>query len=138
VSLRWRGREVLSRMEQAENLAVNATMEEAVVYAKNNHEWQNRTSVLEGSIKIVEFGSREGSGSRGLWGSTDVRYALIHELGGVIRPTKAPALMFRIDGQFVRVQKVRIPARPYLRPAADAIYPRLPDNIRRARRKLGA
>jgi len=138
VSLRWRGREVVSRMERAENLAVNATMEEAVVYAKNNHEWQNRTSVLEGSIKIVEFASREGSGSRGLWGSTDVRYALIHELGGVIRPTKAPALMFRIDGQFVRVQQVRIPARPYLRPAADAIYPRLPDNIRRARRKLNA
>lgn len=138
MSLRWRGREVVSRMERAENLAVNATMEEAVVYAKNNHEWQNRTSVLEGSIKIVEFASREGSGSRGLWGSTDVRYALIHELGGVIRPTKAPALMFRIDGQFVRVQQVRIPARPYLRPAADAIYPRLPDNIRRARRKLNA
>lgn len=46
-------------------------------------------------------------------------YARIQELGGVIRATNAEALVFEIDGHFVQVKAVTIPARPYLRPAAD-------------------
>ena len=55
-------------------------------------------------------------------------YARIHELGGVIRPVHAKALYFQVMGQagvrksaaritggdWVMVQKVNIPARPYL------------------------
>lgn len=47
-------------------------------------------------------------------------YARIQELGGVIRATNAPALRFQAeDGNWVVVKAVTIPARPYLRPAAD-------------------
>lgn len=47
-------------------------------------------------------------------------YARIQELGGVIHATNAPALHFQTDdGQWHTVQAVTIPARPYLRPAAD-------------------
>lgn len=47
-------------------------------------------------------------------------YARIQELGGVIRATNAPALHFQTkDGQWHTVKAVTIPARPYLRPAAD-------------------
>lgn len=47
-------------------------------------------------------------------------YARIQELGGVIRATNAPALRFQTDdGEWHIVKAVTIPARPYLRPAAD-------------------
>lgn len=46
--------------------------------------------------------------------------ARIQELGGVIKATNAPALVFQTDdGQWHHVKAVTIPARPYLRPAAD-------------------
>lgn len=47
-------------------------------------------------------------------------YARIQELGGTIRATNAPALRFQTDdGEWHIVKAVTIPARPYLRPAAD-------------------
>lgn len=130
-SLRWDGDAITARMRAAQINGVNKTMAEAVQQAKNNHAWNNQTGVLEGSIKIAEFARVDGAGVVGTWGSTDVRYALIHELGGVIVPVRAQALKFKLpDGSFRIVKSVRIPARPYLRPAADAIYPKLAGNIR--------
>jgi phage gpG-like protein len=130
-SLTWNGPALTAKMRQAQIDGVNATMAQCVVQAKNNHAWQNQTGILEGSIKIAENARPDGVGVVGTWGSTDVRYALIHELGGVIVPVRAQALKFRLpDGSFRIVKSVTIPARPYLRPAADAIYPRLAGNIR--------
>ncbi len=40
--------------------------------------------------------------------------ARIHQLGGVITPVKAKALVFRAGGKTVFAKKVTIPARPYL------------------------
>jgi phage gpG-like protein len=132
-SLRWEGDAITRRMRDAQKLGVNATMAECVKQAKSNHSWQNQTGVLEGSIKIADFAREDGVGVVGTWGSTDVRYALIHELGGVIVPVRAQALKFRLpDGSFRIVKSVTIPARPYLRPAADAVYPQLAGNIRKA------
>lgn len=120
-------------MRAAQIHGVNKTMSACVVHAKNNHAWKNRTGVLEGSIDIAEFAHAEGDGVEGRWGSKDVRYALIHELGGVIVPVKAQALAIpQPDGSVRFVKKVTIPARPYLRPAADANYPQLVANIREA------
>lgn len=132
-SLNWNGPALTRRMLEAQKLGVNATMAACVQQAKANHAWKNQTGVLEGSIKIAEFARQEGAGVTGTWGSTDVRYALIHELGGVIVPVRAQALRFkRPDGSFRIVKSVTIPARPYLRPAADAVYPQLAANIRKA------
>jgi len=130
MTLDWRGPAVSAKMLQAQLYGVNKTLAQAVEHAKRNHAWQNRTGTLEGSISIAEFARKVGAGVHGGWGSKDVRYALIHELGGRIVPRNAPALMFEVDGQFVRTQQVTIPARPYLRPAADATYPQLAANIR--------
>ena len=130
MTLIWRGAEVMGKMARAQIFGINKTMAEAVEHPKRNHTWQNRTGTLEGSISIAEFAHREGTGIRGLWGSKDVRYALIHELGGKIVPKTAPKLKFQIGGSWVTVDEVNIPARPYLRPAADAVYPRLAANIR--------
>lgn len=132
-SLRWNGDALTAKMRQAQKVGVNATMAEAVQQAKTNHAWNNQTGVLEGSIKIAEFAREDAAGVVGTWGSTDVRYALIHELGGVIVPVRAKALKIpQPDGSFRFVKSVRIPARPYLRPAADAVYPKLAANIRKA------
>lgn len=132
-SLKWNGPALTAKMRAAQKLGVNVTMSACVQQAKANHAWQNQTGILEGSIKIADFAREDGAGVVGSWGSTDVRYALIHELGGVIVPVRAQALKFKLpDGSFRIVKSVRIPARPYLRPAADAIYPQLAGNIRKA------
>lgn len=53
---------------------------------------------------------------------SNIIYARIHELGGVIKPKKGKYLKFQMGGHWIMVKKVKIPARPYLRPAiADHI-----------------
>ena len=130
MTLIWRGDEVMGKMARAQIFGINKTMAEAVEHAKRNHTWQNRTGTLEGSISIAEFAHVSGTAVRGTWGSKDVVYALIHELGGKIVPVRAKRLVFQIGGAWRSVLSVTIPARPYLRPAADATYPRLAANIR--------
>jgi phage gpG-like protein len=44
---------------------------------------------------------------------TNVKYAAIHQYGGVIR-ARAKALRFRIGKQHVTVKAVRMPARPFI------------------------
>lgn len=137
-SLRWEGDGFSARMRAAQKLGINKTMSDCVRQAKSNHAWQNQTGVLEGSTKIAEFAREDGTGVVGTWGSTDVRYALIHELGGVIVPVRAKALAIpQPDGSVRFVKSVTIPARPYLRPAADALYPQLAGNIRAFFEKAG-
>ena len=132
MALKWLGPAVTERLARAQILGVNGTLAAAVNHAKRNHDWQNRTGTLEGSIGVQDFARAEGRGVRGSWGSRDARYALIHELGGTIVPKRAKALVFEIGGEVVRVMKVVIPARPYLRPAGDVEYPRLARRIARA------
>ncbi len=132
MTLNWEGQKVTAKLRRAMVTGINRTMAAAVVHAKSNHDWENRTGTLEGSIDIVEFAQATPTGAQGTWGSRDVAYALIHELGGVIKPVKAKALSFEIDGEFVTVKQVTMPARPYLRPAGDAEYPKLAGRIRKA------
>ncbi|MBZ0164569.1 MAG: phage morphogenesis protein [Notoacmeibacter sp.] len=135
MAVKWLGKQVSKKMRAAQIKGVNATMAACVTEAKRNHDWNNRTGVLEGSIDIAEAAAAQSAsgGVKGVWGSKDVRYALIHELGGIIKPVRAKALMFRADdGTFVVASQVKMPARPYLRPAADKEYPKLAKRIRRA------
>lgn len=41
-------------------------------------------------------------------------YGAIHQLGGVIRPKTAAALVFQLGAELIHAQSVTIPARPYL------------------------
>jgi phage gpG-like protein len=132
-SLKWNGSKVTARMREAQIEGVNATMAACVQHAKRKHTWKNRTAILEGGIDIADYAAPHSSGVKGTWGVRDVVYARIHELGGTIRPKTAKALRFLLDdGTFAVVSQVTIPARPYLRPAADEQYPKLADRIRRA------
>ena len=132
-SLIWYGKAVTEKMRSAQIEGVNRTMAACVNEAKANHGWQNRTATLEGSIDIADYAASEADGVKGTWGSRDVLYALIHELGGIIKPKKAKALAIPQDDGSVRfVKSVEIPARPYLRPAADNQYPKLAGRIKAA------
>lgn len=138
-TLEWNGPAVTSRLKAAQIAGVNATMGACVVEAKGSHAWQNRTGILEGGIDVVDFAREDGAGVRGVWGVRDVRYALIHELGGVIVPKVAKALAIpQSDGSVRFAKSVKIPARPYLRPAADKTYPTLAGRIRVAYDKEGS
>ncbi|WPZ06577.1 hypothetical protein [Pelagerythrobacter marinus] len=146
-SLVWKGKALTDRMRRAQKVGVNATMSQCVKHAKSNHTWQNRTGVLEGSLGIAEYAREDAQGVVGHWGSQDVRHALIHELGGTIKHPGGTAYYIGEDGLAVFVSgsdpraaelpktkphDIIIPARPYLRPAADEYYPSLVDNIRAA------
>ncbi|MCB2225708.1 MAG: hypothetical protein KQH53_03440 [Desulfarculaceae bacterium] len=56
----------------------------------------------------------------------DAPYAGAQEYGAVITAQKAKYLKFRIQGQWVQVKRVVLPARPYLRPGRDAALEALP------------
>ena len=132
-NLDWQGAAVKDRLKAAQVVGVNQTMGACVVHAKNNHSWNNQTGVLEGGINVVDYGAATPEGVRGVWGVMDVRYALIMELGGVIKPVTAKALAIPLEGGGMAFAKsVTIPARPYLRPASDVEYPRLAGRIRKA------
>ena len=131
-SLVWHGEAITEKMRAAQLAGVNSTMGACVVHAKNNHSWQNRTGVLEGGINVIDYAREEGPGVVGTWGVFDVRYALIHELGGTITAKKAKALAIPVADGVRFVKSVNIPARPYLRPAGDQVYPSLASRIRNA------
>lgn len=69
-------------------------------------------AVLKNSIGVAVSGDEAMVG-------TNVIYAAIHQLGGVIKPKSAKALQFKVSGGFVVVKKVEIPPRPYLPDAED-------------------
>jgi phage virion morphogenesis protein len=70
-----------------------------------------RTLVLSGRLmqSITYVAS-----AHGVEVGTNAIYAAIHQFGGTIVPVSKPALTFKVLGKFVRVQKVTIPARPFL------------------------
>lgn len=132
VDLKWNGPAVGAKVKAAAMLAVNQTMAAAVNHAKRNHPWKNQSGILEGGISIVEYAQPVGAGVRGTWGVTDVVYALAQELGALIKPVNAKALAIPQPGGGVRfVKQVILHPKPYLRPAADAIYPTLAARIRK-------
>lgn len=131
-NLDWNGKAVSAKLKAAQIAGINATMGACVLQSKRSHTWQNRSTILEGAIGIADYAEPTATGVRGVWGVQDVRYALIHELGGVITPVVAKLLAFEINGKLVFAKSVTIPAQPYLRPSADAIYPSLAGRIRKA------
>jgi len=89
---------------------------------------QRRTGRLRNSITTSVV--IEGNRVVGRIGS-NVVYARIHELGGVIRPKTAKALRFQVGGDWVATQQVTMLARPYLRPAIEDNLDQISDRLTR-------
>jgi len=84
--------------------------------------------VLSGMLRnSIDYQMVDGETSRvGVQVGPANKYALIHELGGDIFPKRAKALRFKTaDGKWHTVKHVRIPSRPYLRPALDENFQQL-------------
>jgi hypothetical protein len=132
----WGGDIIKQRLREAQREGINATMTAAVLHAKRHHTFINRTGTLEGSVQVAEYAHPEGDVMTGRWGSLDVNYAIHIELGTpahLITPRTAHALFW--PGAEHPVRFVHHPGtqpRPFLRPAADAEYPKLLERIRRA------
>lgn len=124
--LNWRGPQVLAKVERSARDGVNATMAAAVLHAKANHgpgarsrqRFQTRTGELERSIRITQPAKTTRKRTFGRWGSKGVNYARRQELG--------------FQGKDAAGRVVNAPAYPFLRPAAEAEYPKLAGRIRRA------
>jgi len=74
---------------------------------------------LEGGRTLTDSGHLRNSltheaDDEGVAVGTNVAYALIHQLGGVIRARAGKALHFFVGGAEVFVRQVTIPARPFL------------------------
>lgn len=83
-----------------------------------------RTGTLINSIK-VSSGKRSKTKAEAEIG-TNVIYARIHEIGGIIKPVAAKMLSWvSATGERIFAGAVHIPARPYLRPAMDENEPEI-------------
>jgi len=126
MTVNWKGGTVIAKLRRAQITAVNTTMAAAVLHAKNNHgpgahsagRFENQSTSLERSIRIVKAAKRIVGGVKGTWGSLDTVYARRIELGFQGKDSKG-----RIYDQ---------PAFPFLIPAAQAEYPKLSKRIRAA------
>jgi phage gpG-like protein len=82
---------------------------------------------------------------------TNVEYAAIHEFGGVVRPTVTDKMRKMAWAMFFKTKddkwkglaltsknklRIRIPSRPFLRPAVRDAMPSFEENIRRALAKI--
>jgi len=126
MSIKWRGRAVISKMRRAQITGVNTTMLAAILKAKADHSpgarsggrFETQTGSLERSIRITEKARRILSGVQGIWGSVDTGYARRIELG--------------FQGKDSKGRVVDAPAYPFLIPAAQEEYPMLAKRIRGA------
>jgi len=51
---------------------------------------------------------------------SDLAYAGVQEYGALIQATRAKYLRFQVEGRWVQTRRVQVPARPFLRPGAEA------------------
>jgi phage gpG-like protein len=62
---------------------------------------------------------------------TDTPYAGAQEYGATILARRAEYLKFQVQGRWVQVRRVTLPARPYLRPGAEAVLASLEKHLTR-------
>ena len=126
MSLNWQGDQLQAKMLRAETLAVDATMQAAIISARENHgpgahggqRFESHTGELERATKVVQRARRVGSATVGRWGAQGVGYARRIELG--------------FQGKDAAGRVYSAQPYPYLLPAAQAEYPKLAGRIKRA------
>ncbi|MBD3403520.1 hypothetical protein GF420_11535 [candidate division GN15 bacterium] len=116
--------------EMPENMAKGLRRAGAVIEARAKKEYtasglRVRSNRLRGGISSELF-NRNTSVRIG----PNVFYGEVHEFGMTINAKSAAGMTFRTaDGNWVRTQSVRIPARPYMGPAADKEMPQAIDEL---------
>lgn len=137
----WYGDKIKAKMARACIVGVNQTMGSAVIYAKANHPFTNRTTTAEKSIRIQTSAKNSSGIISGIWGSMSTKYFKYLELGTEFTRGRT-SIRQRVQGASMGLNK---PARnagalpwsggsfaPTLAPAAAATYPQLAANIKAA------
>ena len=122
----WRGNKIITKVDRASALAIDATMSAAVIHAKTGHgsgahasqRFVSHSGELERGTKTIRHARKDRRGVVGLWGVQNVIYARRIELG--------------FQGKDSAGRVINAPPFPYLRPAAQAEYPKLAKRTRRA------
>ena len=144
ISLKITGdKELASRLERINGQVITALrmgIEKSLIELEN--EARNK---LSGRVLNVQTGTlrrsigreinQSGNSIIGSVGS-DLKYAAIHEFGGVIKAKNAPYLTFPIDGGWARVKQVTIPERSYLRSTLEEKEPMILNIVQREIEKL--
>lgn len=98
--------------------------------SKKRFNTPDNLNVRTGRLRTSIIGISEKSGDTYVGSvGTDVIYGRIHELGGTITPKNGPYLKFQIDGRWMSVKSVTIPARPFLLPAITENIDRIEEII---------
>ncbi len=121
--INWKGDALKRRAEKAAILGIDATMGAAIIHARSNHgggagRFQTRTGELERHTKVARSARRTRRGVVGTWGVIGLVYGRRIELG--------------FQGKDSAGRVIDASGFPFLRPAAEAEYPKLGKRIRRA------
>ncbi|MDX2094359.1 MAG: phage virion morphogenesis protein [Alphaproteobacteria bacterium] len=93
---------------------LDQTGPDGVKWKKSRRAESTGGQTLRLTARLFQSLVSEATPTSAAWG-TNVAYAGIHQLGGVIKAKSAEFLTFRgLNGGFTRVKQVVIPARPYL------------------------
>ena len=107
---------------------MDRAVKRAIKQARLNASGRPGPNVDKGMLRASITGEVRDSGADivGVVGAgNNLKYAAIQELGGTIKPKDPNGyLTFKIDGHFVSVKSVTLPARPYLKPAVDSPFMR--------------
>lgn len=126
MALHWKGSSLKRKVRRAQRTAIDTTMAAAVLHAKADHSpgahsaqrFESQTGSLERSVRIVRAARDTRDGALGLWGSTETAYAHRIEMG--------------FQGKDSKGRVIDAPAYPFLIPAANDEYPKLPRRIQKA------
>lgn len=142
-SIEWNGQGVSARVRAAAAAGVDKTMSECVTDARSGHpayppasepgeRYANRTGFDVASTDIQDHAHADVDRVHGSWGST-ADYALFVEIGTSRESSGFPTAAQREAAGAGNADAIpppsdppRMAARPTLRPAADANYPKLP------------
>lgn len=129
------GSEALARLEGRMPGLLRQTLEQALqegLRAARDRMGQGGPQVRSGQLLGSLGWSVSGSGAQ-LQGElqADTPYAGAQEYGATILARHANYLKFQVQGRWVQVKRVTLPARPYLRPGAETALASLETHLTR-------
>lgn len=105
--------------QRLRRMIVRRIAEKALSRSQKNYLTGQVLNIRSGRLRSSGFVRMEGNDAAVGFG---VKYARIHEEGGDIYPKRAKALKFKVGDRWVTTQHVKMPKRPYAKPAIEDTF----------------